>query len=344
MRKPTLDDVAALAGVGRTTVSRVLNDGPNASKKVREKVEQAVKLLGYEVNLQARFLAGGGGRQVVLVHTSDLDTEPNSYYHAGLELGALRACSEKGYQLLTPTVMPALETYRTTLVDMIQSGRCDILILTPPLSDDLELIACTQELGCRVVAISPGQEVRGSVAGVGLDDELAGYDLTKYLLELGHKRIAFLQGIEGHCSAQERYDGFCRAHQELGVHIDESLVLRGDFTFRAGVEVTQTILESENLPTALMCANDDMAAGALLTAHKLGFNIPADISITGFDDAPMAGVVWPPLTTIHQPLQKIGYAAVNMGVGLLRPQNRDPDALHVVIEHHIVPRESAISP
>jgi LacI family transcriptional regulator len=104
--KPTIDDVASLAGVSRTSVSRVLNDGPNVRPSLREKVRRAVDALNFTVNVQARNLAGRTSGQIALVHLSDVDTEPNSYYHAALELGALRGCAAHGFQVATRTVSP----------------------------------------------------------------------------------------------------------------------------------------------------------------------------------------------------------------------------------------------
>lgn len=337
-KKPTIDDVAALAGVGRTTVSRVLNDGPHTSKKVREKVARAVDLLGYEINLQAKLLAGGKGRQVVLVHAIDYYQEPNSYYGSALEIGALRACVDRGCQLNVPTVITAQKTYTSVLIEMIESGRCDMLLLTPPLSDDLELLEKVKERGIPAVAISPGSKSRDMLPSIGINDERAGYDLTKHLLSLGHRRIGFLLGPEGHRSATERYQGFERAHLEFQTKIDDAIILSGDFTFRSGIELAKKVLELKHKPTALMCGNDDMAAGALLTAHRMELKIPGELSITGFDNTPMSEIMWPPLTTINQPIAQMGYQAVEMALSLMSDGKLETS--NAVVSHSLVCRES----
>lgn len=121
-KKPTIDDVAARAGVARTTVSRVLNNSPNVRDEVRDKVRAAMEGLGYQVNVQARYLASGSSRQLALVHATDLDVEPNSYYHSGLELGAMRACADLGYVLVTHTANPAKPEDRARIRRLAESG------------------------------------------------------------------------------------------------------------------------------------------------------------------------------------------------------------------------------
>ena len=133
-RKPTIDDVAALSGVGRATVSRVLNGGPNVRDEVRARVFEAVEKLQYKVNMQARFLAGGRTQVLGLIYASDLDSEPNSFYHSGLELGALRACTDMGFQLVMHTVNQHSLTRATRIIEFVDQSRCDGLILTPPLT------------------------------------------------------------------------------------------------------------------------------------------------------------------------------------------------------------------
>ncbi|MDV6331903.1 LacI family DNA-binding transcriptional regulator [Asticcacaulis sp. 201] len=345
--KPTIDDVAALSGVARATVSRVLNGGPNVREEVRQRVLKAVDKLQYKVNMQARFLAGGKTQVLGLVYASDLDSEPNSFYHSGLELGALRACAEAGFQLLMHTVNQHSLGKNEKIIDqLVASRRCDGLILTPPFSDDTRLLRELDARNCPVVCISPGLEAQKLASGVGIDDEVAGYEMTRYMLSLGHKRFGFIKGLEGHLSAEERYSGFRRAIAEAGLDDGDIVVMRGNFTFRSGVEMTAAILANANQPSALICANDDMAVGALFSAHKVGLNIPQDLSIVGFDDTPVSEIIWPPLTTVHQPLKTIGYRAVEMIVEKIKANKTTgpTPAKYTVVPHKVVMRESASAP
>lgn len=338
--KPTIDDVAALSGVGRTTVSRVLNNGPNVRPEVRLRVLQAVEALHYKVNTQARFLAGGRSQTLALVHASDPDAEPNSYYFSGLELGALRACAPEGFRLLMHGLNQHALNRIEAIFDFVRTHHCDGVILTPPFSDDRELHQALLTQQIAHVAVSPGEAVRRQVVGVGMDDEAAGYELTRYLLGLGHQRFAFIQGLENHASAESRYAGYGRALSEAGLSPLSMATTRGNFTFRAGADQAVRLLNVPQRPTALICANDDMATGALFAAHRMGLRLPADLSVVGFDDTPVSEVVWPPLTTIHQPIKQIGARAVERLIDLLNGAE-SADAGFEAVPHRLVVRESA---
>lgn len=343
-RKPTIDDVASLAGVARTTVSRVLNGGPNVRAEVRQRVLKAVETLGYQVNLQARSLAGGDSRMLALVLASDLETEPNSFYASALELGALRGCLALGYQLLTRHVPLQSPDWRRQVLNLIAAQKCQGMILTPPFADDVMLIEEVRRLECQVVTISPGGAGRDAADGVGIDDEAGGYDIARHLLNLDHRRFAFIGGIAGHLSAARRHEGLMRALREHGLGPDCVEVLRGDFTFRSGSILTAQLLDRPHPPTALICANDDMAAGALSVAHGRGLNVPGDLSITGFDDTPVSGIVWPPLTTVHQPLKEMAHDAVVALAGRLNGATGDTAWRFLTLPHAVVPRLSAGHP
>src|SRR5258705_12185 len=164
-RNSTIDDVAKAAGVARVTVSRVLNNGQNVRAATRERVQRAVEALGYSVNQQARALASGSGRQIMLIHAHNPEREPNSYYHAGLELGALRACSSLGYDLITLAIDPDGDNPSRLLAAIVERERPAGIILSPPLCDDLELLASARRAGVRIVAISAGERARVSPGG-----------------------------------------------------------------------------------------------------------------------------------------------------------------------------------
>lgn len=341
MKKPTIDDVAAAAGVARTTVSRVLNNSPNVRDEVRHRVVEAVAKLGYQVNAQARYLASGSSRQLALVHATDLDVEPNSYYHSGLELGAMRACADLGYVLVTHTANPAKPEDRARIRGLAESGRYDGVILTPPYSDDIALIESLQGQGFPIVLISAGPLAREYAASVGIDDRKAGFELGRFLVQEGHKSFSYIDGPADHISAGLRLAGFLEAIADAGLGTDAVHVFQGNFTFKAGVELSVQALSAQPRPSALVCANDDMAAGALFSAHRMGLNIPADVSITGFDDTPVSEIVWPPLTTVHQPLRQIGAKAVELLVELLlRRRDAGPPAADFYVPFQLVERAS----
>ncbi|MCM8731010.1 LacI family DNA-binding transcriptional regulator [Hephaestia sp. GCM10023244] len=342
-RKPTIDDVAALSRVARVTVSRVINGEPGVRAATRQRVLDAIAQLGYKVNVQARNLAAGNSRQIMLVHESDVDAEPNSYYFSGLELGALTGCARHGYQLAVQAIDPHKDGGRRQIQEQIDSGRCDGLILTPPFSDRYDLVEALIELHCPVICIAAGAAVRAIAASIGIDDERAGYDMARHLLALGHRRIGYIHGIEGHESAEGRYAGFARALREMGISPDPESVARGNFTFRSGIDGAEHILAGSGV-TAIMCANDDMAAGALLTCHKRGLAIPGDVSVVGFDDTPVSDIVWPPLTTVHQPIKEVGRQAAIALIKHIEVGAGAAGYRYDFIAHRIVERQSAGPP
>lgn len=340
-KRPTIDDVARQSGVGRTTVSRVLNGGPNVRDEVRGRVLAAVEALNYRVNPQARSLAGGGSGMLALILASDLEAEPNSFYASALELGALRECLALGYQLLTRHVPQQSPDRQRQVLDLMTAQRCQGVILTPPFADDVALIEEIRKTGVQVVTISPGGPGRAVADGVGIDDEAGGYDIARHLLDLGHRRFAFISGIEGHLSAEQRFDGLKRALREQGLDLEAVEVVRGDFTFRSGSVLAARLLDRPEPPTALICANDDMAAGALSYAHGRGLDVPGQLSITGFDDTPVSEIVWPPLTTVHQPLKDMGREAVVVLAGRLSGTAPDREWRFRILPHSVVARGSA---
>jgi LacI family transcriptional regulator len=343
-RAPTIDDVAALAGVGRATVSRALNDQANVSAKVRARVMHAVATLDYKVNPQARSLASRSGNALTLVNCNSLDAPPNSFYFAAIELGALRAAAAAGLELSTFNVYVEDQRRHDKVIDLFRSGRTAGLVLSPPLSADTALAARLIEHHCPVVCISPSEEVRAMLPSVGFDEEAAGYEIAHHVVAAGHRRFGYLLGIEGHLAAESRFAGFMRALGEVGLGAEAVTVLRGDFSFKSGVELADTLLDSPEPATAIVCANDDMAVGVMFAAHRLGLDMPLDLSVVGFDDAPVAAYIWPPLTTIHQPIRRIAARAIERLAEALRRGQGPVSAGFDAIEHHIVLRESVAAP
>lgn len=339
MKRPTIDDVAAFSGVARVTVSRVLNGGPNVRPEVRERVRRAVETLGYKVNPQARFLAGGAARQLTLVHESVLDAEPNSYYHSALELGAMRGCVQRGFALSTLGLDPNDKGYIRRLLDLVESGQSDGLLLTPPFSDDVELVQSLVRRESPVVCIAGGPAIRAVTAAIGVDDEAAGFEIGRYIIGLGHRKLGYINGPERHVSATYRLKGLMRAVTDADVGV-EVIAENGDFTFRSGVFLAERLLAARGDITALVCANDDMAAGAMLTAHRRGLAIPGHLSISGFDDTPVSEIIWPPLTTIHQPIRLIGRQAVELLVDAIEAGRGAAEAGFRTVPFKVVERAS----
>ena len=190
------------------------------------------------------------------------------------------------------------------------------------------------------MCIAPGSP-NNVPATVGIDDERAGFEIADHLLQLGHRHFAFIGGLIGHLRLSN--GGRCAPRHERG-RILANRILQGDFTFKSGVDLAREALAKAPGPTAIICANDDMAVGALFAAHKLGIEIPEHLSITGFDNTPVSARIWPPLTTIHQPIQEMGSRAVELIVEQLKRPNGQFSPHHERLDHLLIERESSAAP
>jgi LacI family transcriptional regulator len=192
-----------------------------------------------------------------------------------------------------------------------------------------------------MAAISAGERARAIVPGVGIDEREAGRTIGEHLVGLGHRKLGFLKGPPEHQSAALRYDGLLDALRNAGIAI-EPWTATGDFTFRSGVDAAERLLREQNSVTALACANDDMAAGAMLALHRAGLEIPSAMSVAGFDDTPMSEVVWPPLTTVRQPIKYFAERAVHMLFEAEAKRHHEPR--YETVAHELIVRESTAAP
>jgi len=336
--RKTIYDVAVLAGVSEATVSRVLNNNPRVSAENRERVLDAAKVLRFRPNAQARLLAGGRPHTVLLVQPTS--GKPPTWYHQLLESGTLRACSRHGLRLQNHFVFPDSVRRDAAILQPVENEECDGVILAAPFSDDPLIIRALQLRHMPLILLASGHATRGLAAGVGMDDEAAGYEMASYLLSLGHRRFAFILGLKDHLSAAERFDGARRALSEAGLEPSDMPGLEGGLNFDYGFDAFHRIMASGVRPTAVICANDESAAGAIHAAHQHGLSLPTDMTIVGFDDAPFARLLSPPLTTISQAIDTMAERAVDLLVDVIKTVERP----YETIKPRLVIRSSAAPP
>ena len=333
--KATITDVAKKAGVSMKTVSRVLNNEPNVAEKTRRHVKAIAAELRYSPNLAARGLATSKSYLIALIYDN---VSPNYISH--IQLGAIDACREAGYHLVVEPLMLSADATRDEKVKMIRSVvdrlPVDGIILTPPLVDSEAVLEALLELNVRCVRVSPKNP--GQQPFVGMDDETAAYQMTQHLLEQGHRKIAFIRGHVDHSASSLRQAGFLRAMDEAKAHVPEDLFVQGDFTFESGAAAARLLLSlpEADRPTAIFASNDDMAAAVVSTAGQMGVSVPQELSVCGFDDTPLARVVWPALTTVRQPIYKMGYQAAKQLVK--RGENEAPTG--EILDFEIMIRDS----
>ena len=312
MARKTIDDVAALAGVSIKTVSRVLNDEPSVRPDTRGRVEDAMAALNYQPSLPARSLAGRRSNLIGLVYEN-----PSANYVFDVQSGAMARCREGKLRLFIQSCNGLGDQLIGEVLAMIEQTHVDGLVVTPPLSANRALIALLERQGLPFVRIGPDEEDFDSPAVV-IDDVAAATAMTDYLLDLGHERIGFISGHPEHSSSHLRKAGYRRAFEARGGEAPEDLIEQGYNTAESGREAALLLLRRADRPTAIFASNDDMAAGVILAAHELGLQVPADLSVTGYDDTQLARIVWPTLTTIHQPTYNMAHAATGLLIDLIR--------------------------
>lgn len=335
----TIHEVARRAGVSPMTVSRVINKNSNVRDGTRELVMRAVRELNYTPNAAARSLAAAQGTRIALIYTN-----PSSAYLTELLVGALDGAGRTAAQLVIESwdhmKQPAERSAARKLAQTVAG-----VILPPPLCESKAVCSELVAAGIPVVAIASGR-FRPELSSVRIDDRRAAQDMTDHLISFGHKRIAFIKGHPNQTASAMRYDGFVAAMSAAGLAVDPLLIAQGYFTYRSGLEATETLLDRKRPPTAVFASNDDMAAAVVSVAHRRGMDVPRDLSVVGFDDTASATTVWPELTTVRQPIAAMAQTAIEL---LQRGANGRKDGEPRVILDHVVPhtlvkRDSVAAP
>ena len=338
-KPPTIKEVAARAGVSVMTASRAVNGKALVSVKAKRAVDEAVKELGYIPNASARALAGSADRRVALLHSNST----TSAYLGELLLGALGEAQQRHLHLVVEQCAPG--AFAEEIVEQVTHAHVAGVILPPPLCDWAELVDGLRAHDIAIVAITTDQD-DPDMLSVSTDDRHAAYDLTRHLIELGHQRIGFIEGNPRHRSSARRLQGFKDALVHHGLELDEALIVPGDFSYRSGLDAAEALMALEVRPTAIFACNDDMAAAAITVAHQRKVNVPAEISICGFDDTPLASAIWPALTTIRQPIRDMGREAIGLLAMRFRTQDEGVDAIigKVKLDYQLIRRQSDAVP
>lgn len=317
-RSSTLEDIARQAGVSPSTVSRVLNGSKRVAEEKRALVLAAIEQYGYRPNLVARGLVRGRSMTIGVV-MQDI----NSPFFARMVGGIEQALDQAEYRPMFASTHWRQENREDEArsLQLLLERRVDGVIVLGSSIPDAHLRSVAAQLPLVVVARSvPGLEAQC----LSIDNEEGAHRATRYLIGLGHTRIAHLAGLPGHPDAAARLAGYRRALGEAGLAESPQLVVAGDFVEESGLSSVEQLLARGEQFSAIFAANDQMAYGAMLGLFNHGYRIPADVSLVGFDDQFLSAYTLPPLTTVRQPSEAMGRAA---GEGLLRLLNGEPPAL-----------------
>lgn len=334
--KPTINDVARLAGVSKKTVSQAINRSSLLNEDTRERVLAAIRDLGYVPNPQARALALGTNFLIGLIHDS-----PNAQTVLNAQQGILEALQGTDYAM----VVRPVDRGSATLVDdvcwFLEHQRPHGAVILPPLSENDSIAALCVELGCRYVRMgSPRLDDAEHL--VASSDRDAITDAVRFLVAEGHRRIGLVTGPQGRLLADDRRRAFEDALAGAGIALPPGFVAEGNYSFESGIAAAERLLGLSPRPTAIFASNDDMAAGVVHVAWRRSLHVPDQLSVIGFDDNPIAGHIWPPLTTIHWPIVAMARAAALKLMA--RPDGGGGGLDPSLFESRLVKRESVAAP
>ncbi|OOG55755.1 LacI family transcriptional regulator [Rhodanobacter sp. B05] len=302
MTRVTIGDVARIVGTSKKTISRVLNNEPNVSESMRQRVLSAIATLNYRPLTSARSLATNRSFMIGLLYDN---LSPS--YIMEVQAGVLEACEARHYSMMVQPLVSTAADFVERVEEILSRHQPDGLILTPPITDHPQLLDCLRKHGLPFASIAPRHPE--NCIGVMLHEREAAAAMVEHLVSLGHRRIAHILGDPEHGAGIWRLAGYRDGLKRAGLEEDPMYMVQGRFSFESGVAAMRQLLALKQRPSAVFAADDDMAIGAIWAAAEAGVSVPRDISICGFDDTMIATQVWPPLTTIHQPVREMGRRA-----------------------------------
>ncbi len=302
----TLEDIAKMSGVSRSTVSRVINRDPNVSAATRRKVLDLIQQIGFQPNLAARGLAVGRTRVIGLVIPTGLTSIFSDPYFPLVIQGVASACSARGYSVML--WLAEREYEAKTINQVLYNGLIDGVIVASMLLDD-PIIQRLSESPQPFITIGR-HPTNDQINFIDVDNRIGAYQGVSYILHTGRRRVATITGPRNMIAGRDRYLGYQDALRERGLPLLPELVVEGEFSDISGYLAMKQLLSQH--PDAVFVASDAMAFAAMRAIQEAGLSIPDDIAVVGFDDIPPAATSNPPLTTVRQPIQQSGSVAAEM--------------------------------
>ncbi|MBW8799577.1 MAG: LacI family DNA-binding transcriptional regulator [Streptomyces sp.] len=340
-RRPTLEEVAARAGVGRGTVSRVINGSPRVSDATRAAVEAAVNELGYVPNTAARALAANRTDAIALVVPEPETRFFAEPYFSDMLSGVGAELSETEMQLLL--IFAGSDRERRRLAQYLAAHRVDgVLLVSVHADDPLPDLLAQLEIPA---VISGPRSAEETLTSVDSDNYGGARSAVEHLLSRGRRTVAHITGRLDVYGAQRRVDGYRDALRDAGRQPDELLIEPGDFTEEGGRRAMARLLEREPRLDAVFAGSDVMAAGARQVLRVAGRRIPEDVALVGYDDSAIARHMDPPLTSVRQPIEEMGRAMIDLLLAEIadrRPATaRGLERRHAVLPTALVARASS---
>jgi LacI family transcriptional regulator len=340
----TIKHVAADAQVSLQTVSRVINNEPNVRPTMKKRVQDSIDKLGYVPSIAAQRMSGSRSYLILAINDrertiADWQARQGTDWVDQMLLGGMLMCAEHGYRMILELVDTHNDHVERELLSTIAALQPDGIILTPPHSDNPQIVSLLA--GQNIPFVRIGSQENGSGIPVSMDDEGSAHTATRHLIAHGHHRIGFIAGAPEYELSGWRFNGWKSAMAEAGLAID-ALLQSGDFSYASGEKAARKLLTGKHRPTAIIASNDQMALATLEVARSLGLTVPQDLSVISFDNTPLVHFTQPPLTAIDQPIAATASKAVELIIAALKG-NQSPQTL-TVISAALVERGSVAAP
>ena len=340
----TIKHVAADAGVSLQTVSRVINNEPNVRPEMKNRVQASIDKLGYVPSIAAQRMSGSRSYLILAINDrdrtiADWQARQGTDWVDQMLLGGMLKCAELGYRMIFELVDTHSDHVERELLGAIAALQPDGIILTPPHSDNPQIVTLLDQQKIPFVRI--GSKQNGMGIPVSMDDEGSARQASRYLIERGHRRIGFIAGSSEYDLSGWRVDGWRETMVAAGLDT-AGLLAEGDFSYASGEVAARHLLDRPDRPSAIIASNDQMALATLDVARSLGLAIPHDLSLISFDNTPLVHFTQPPLTAIDQPIAATTSRAVEL---IIAAQNGDdvPQAL-TIVPAQIIERDSVAPP
>jgi LacI family transcriptional regulator len=327
-----LQHIAKIAGVSKSTVSRVINNQPNVSEITRQRVLEAIHESGYRPNEAARALVTHQTRVLSIVIPTALSATFTDPYFPALVQSISMAANERNYAIMVWVGNSAEEADRYC-DRILNNGFFDGVIVASAVDDD-PLLKRLVQTELPHVLIGPAQQQ--VLCNVDVDNRSASCEAVTHLLNLGCRRVATITGPLHTGAARARLDGYLDALKQARMTVDESLIQHGNFDEASGYAAMKMLIEQHI--DGVFCASDMMALGALRALLDSGLHVPDDVALVGFDDMPFAATTNPPLTTVHQPLAELGSKAVNLLMSLI--EGEPLPSKQMILKAHLIVRST----
>lgn len=337
-----LKDVAMLANVSITTASHALN-GKAVNEDTKNRVLEAAKKLNYHKSIIGRNLITNRSNTIgmfILNSKSSRDmTEEISYYYRMI-MGVLSSAQRHGYLFNFEVQYWEDIKHNEFIEQKVLSRSIDGMILIPQFTYSYDFLSVLEKESFPYVIINPNTEIKPASKAI-IDNFEGGYMAANYLLEIGHKDLFFINGPRNHIDSISRENGFFMKLIEDGVKFNREKITYSDFTSEGGYYAMKQVLDfCDSIPTAIFCANDYMAAGALRAIFDRGLRVPEDISLIGYDDTDIAKTVYPRLTTIAAPIKELGFIVAERVFEMIDNKIQEPALSQIVMKPELVVRES----